>query len=170
MTGTEYKSRAAGSDESPPRFLADAMLGKLARWLRFLGFDTLYLQADDHLLAHRARAEDRILLTRDRELAKRRGLRSILIVSQDLEEQLVQILTEVGEPSDKTPARCMRCNVPLVEISLEEASTHVPPYVAQTQEEFRQCPQCGKVYWHGSHWKSMQKRLREVLESGEKTG
>jgi hypothetical protein len=61
----------------------------------------------------------------------------------------------------------MRCNVPLAEIPPEEAAEHVPPYVARTQEEFRRCPKCGKVYWPGSHWEGIQARLREVLDADQ---
>ncbi len=84
------------TESEAPKFLADAMLGSLARWLRILGFDTRYLQGDDAMIAYRARAEERILLTRDRELARRRGVVSILIASQSLPEQLAQVLTRGG--------------------------------------------------------------------------
>jgi hypothetical protein len=146
--------------------LADAMLGKLARWLRLLGYDTVYLhadQADDDLLAHRARAESRILLTRDHELAKRRGLETLLIHAQTLDDQLVQVIETLGSPPDDAPPRCMGCNAPLEEITPAEAEPHVPPYVARTQEEFQCCPACGKITWPGTHWDNIQARLRSIL-------
>lgn len=150
-----------------PRLLADAMLGKLARWLRLIGYDTVYLradQADDDLLAHRTRAEDRILLTRDHELANRRGLETLLIHAQTLDAQLAQVIKTLGPPPDGAPPRCMACNVPLEEITPEEAKPHVPPYVAQTQTEFRRCPACGKITWPGTHWDDIQARLRPILD------
>ncbi len=145
-----------------PRLLADAMLGKLARWLRLLGYDTLYLQADDDYLAHRSRAEQRMLLTRDRELARRRGLDAVEIHAQTLDEQLAQVVSTVGPPADTTP-RCMQCNVPLKPLSRAEARDHVPAYVARTHEEFNRCPKCQKITWRGSHWEQIQARLEGIL-------
>ncbi len=149
---------------TPPGLLADAMLGKLARWLRLLGYDTLYIHDDDVILAARARAEQRILLTRDHELSERKGLQTILVASGKLEEQLTQILTTVGPLPPDTPPRCMECNVPLIEISREEAQIEVPPYVAQTQEHFRRCPQCRRIFWHATHWEGIQNRLTQVTQ------
>ena len=150
---------------TPPRLLADAMLGKLARWLRLLGYDTLYLQADDALLAHRARSEGRILLTRDRELAKRRGLETLLISSEILEEQLVQVLQAIGAPPEPARPRCMECNALLRELTPAEARGQVPIYVAQTQTEFHQCPTCLKITWPGTHWDGIQQRLERVRKT-----
>jgi len=150
-----------------PQLLADAMLGKLARWLRLLGYDTVYLQADqadDDLLAHRARAENRILLTRDHELANRRGLETLLICAQTLDEQLAQVVETLGQPPDGAPPRCMRCNAVLEEITPTEAKPHVPPYIAQTQTEFRRCPACGNITWPGTHWDDIQARLQSILD------
>ncbi|MEA3310203.1 MAG: Mut7-C RNAse domain-containing protein [Chloroflexota bacterium] len=151
-------------ENAAPSLLADAMLGKLARWLRLLGYDTLYLQVDDALLAHRARSEGRILLTRDRELVKRRGLHFLLISSEILEEQLVQVLQAVGPPPEPAGPRCMECNTPLREIPLAEARSQVPIYVAQTQTEFRQCPTCQRITWPGTHWDGIQQRLERVRD------
>jgi hypothetical protein len=151
--------------ESSPGLLADAMLGKLARWLRLLGYDTLYLQGDDALLAHRARVEERILLTRDHALARRRGLRAIIIASETLAAQLAQVVAEVEPPPEASP-RCMACNAPLTQISVEEARLYVPPYVAATQREFHRCPNCGKIYWKGTHWEGIRRQLDEALRQG----
>lgn len=148
--------------ETAPRFIADAMLGKLARWLRLLGYDTLYLQDDDAAIAQRTRVEGRILLTRDHGLAARRGLRVILIASQELESQLTQVVREAGSLPPDIPPRCMTCNVPLQDISPEEARESVPPYVAQTQHEFRRCLCCGRITWPATHWRGIQERLNRV--------
>ena len=153
--------------EQPPPLLADAMLGKLARWLRLLGYDTVYLHAelaDDALLAHRARAEGRVLLTRDHELARRRGLETLLIHAQALDEQLTQVIQALGLPPDGAQPRCMACNAPLEELTPEDAAPHVPPYVAQTQTEFRRCPACSNITWPGTHWDNIQARLRSILD------
>ena len=145
-----------------PRFIADAMLGKLARWLRLLGYDALYSQEEDVVIAQRARSEGRILLTRDRGLAARRGLRVILVTTPALETQLTQVNAVVEIPP--RPPRCMTCNVLLERIPLTAARPHIPPYVAQTQQDFRRCPQCGKIFWPGTHWEGIVQRLARALE------
>ncbi len=149
--------------ETPPRLLADAMLGKLARWLRVLGYDTRYLQGDDAWIAHEARADDRVLLTRDRELARRRGLKVILVQSQSLHKQLAQVVASVGAPPEGTTSRCMACNVSLRRLSVEEARPDVPRYVAQTQRYFCSCPKCGKIYWRGTHWEGIEGQIEQAL-------
>lgn len=160
----QFEMAKAMERESTPRLLADAMLGKLARWLRILGYDTRYIQSDDSTVAQRARVEGRILLTRDRELARRRGLRTLLITSQRLEAQIAQVVGEVGPPADATP-RCMHCNVRLVVISAAQARPHVPAYVAATQKVFHRCPKCGKIYWRGTHWQGINHRLQQTRQS-----
>jgi uncharacterized protein with PIN domain len=142
------------------KFLADGMLGRLARWLRILGYDTAYdPQADDHTLAGIARAEGRILLTRDTALARRRGVQAILIESQEVTEQVRQVLAACHlDPSD-TFSRCAVCNVPLEPIDRAVAQSLVPPYVYQTQDGFQRCPRCKRIYWRGTHWANMQAQV-----------
>jgi len=154
-------------ENTAPRFIADAMLGKLARWLRVLGYDTLYMQGDDHLIAARARAEGRILLTRDIELARRRGLHSIHVGSQTLQTQLTQVVQTVGPPAQHTPTRCMNCNGVLNLLTIEQARPLVPPYIAQTQQTFHQCTSCERVYWQGTHWQDIQTLRNVMLKYGE---
>ena len=144
-------------------FLADAMLGRLAKWLRILGFDTLYgARWDDNELARVSRAEGRVLLTRDVELARRRGLRVLFITQEDLEPQLAEVLAAYPLPADQLFSRCPVCNVPLEDIPKDQAWGQVPPYVFRTQERFRQCPGCGRFYWQGTHWQAMRARLAEL--------
>ncbi len=155
---------------SPPRLLADVMLGRLAGWLRALGYDTLYFRdLDDAALARRALAEDRILLTRDRELARRRGLRVLLIHDDRVENQLRQVVRDLALSAQNEFSRCIECNIPLADLDRAQARDLVPPYVYATQPRFRQCPQCGKVYWRGTHWAHMRATL-ESAENGEKNG
>ena len=146
-----------------PRLLADAMLGKLARWLRLLGYDTVYMQDEDAAIAHRARAEGRVLLTRDRELAERRGLTTVYVRSQILEAQLAQVVTAVGALPDEMGPRCMRCNVSLVDASKADAARQVPPYVVRTHERFQECPECGRMFWKGTHWQDIVERIEDAL-------
>ncbi len=149
--------------QSEPRFIADVMLGRLARWLRVLGYDTLYFSdADDPALAEQARAEERILLTRDRELSRRRGLRVVLLQDDQIEGQLREVVSQLHLSTQNAFSRCIQCNLILVDIDRETARSLVPPFVYATQVRFRRCPQCHRVYWRGTHWA----RMLATLESG----
>jgi hypothetical protein len=150
-----------------PAFLADVTVGKLARWLRLLGYDVVYMEGTDKLaVAWRARSEGRVLLTRDHSLANRQGLQVILINAKDLGDQIDQVLQEVGPPPQAADPRCMACNTPLVFLAREDARELVPPYVFRTQNEFSQCPECGKVYWRGTHWDEIKARIEEAIHRG----
>jgi uncharacterized protein with PIN domain len=147
-------------DDLPLRFLADCMLGRLAKWLRLLGYDTAYDNAAaDHKLARRARAEGRVLLTRDRGLAARRGLRTLLIQAESLEEQVQEVQAAFGSPPAPALSRCSVCNVALEQVSPVEIADRVPPYVLKTQSEFRRCPDCRRIYWPGSHVQEMRNQI-----------
>jgi uncharacterized protein with PIN domain len=146
------------------------MLGALARWLRALDVDVTYDPAlDDPELVERAVAEGRTILTRDRRLTERRRARNhLLIRSDDVAEQLRQVLDELGlQPDpDRLLGRCLRCNTPLAPIDPELARARVPPWVARTQDRFRACPDCGRVYWRGTHVRRMLARLDEMTRPG----
>jgi len=143
------------------RFLVDGMLGRLAKWLRAAGHDTVYEEPfDDLVLADRARQEDRILLTRDHDLARRRGVRSLLIESETLDDQLRQVFALF--PPTAGGARCLRCNVPLEPVPLSAVQDFVPPYVQEHQSAYWLCPSCRRVYWQGTHWQHMQERLQRL--------
>ncbi len=147
-------------NERPPRFVVDSMLGSLARWLRILGYDAEYeSQRDDPELVRLARAEDRVLLTRDHMLANRRGVRSLFIESQDLDEQLAQVTAAFPLSPGQYEGRCPVCNTALIVATPEEVEGAVPPYVLQHHRRFQRCPGCRRVYWRGSHWRNMQGRL-----------
>lgn len=135
------------------RFLADTMLGRLARWLRLLGYDTAYPgQESDPRLARMAAEENRILLTRDRELFSRKGFRKLLIHSNLVSEQLAQMRDDLGLTfGRRTFSICLVCNQPLEKVDKNQVREQVPPYVLQTQRIFSQCPQCRRVYWAGTH-------------------
>ncbi len=136
------------------------MLGRLSRWLRILGYDTTFdSQADDWALLRRARAEERLLLTRDRQLAARRGASALLIESEELTAQVRQVVAAVGPSPEGAFARCPACNGRLTPLSRHEARDRVPPHVHRTQQEFRLCVDCDRVYWRGTHWERMTKVL-----------
>ncbi|MFQ5907932.1 MAG: Mut7-C RNAse domain-containing protein [Thermoplasmata archaeon] len=143
--------------EVSPRFLCDHMLGTLARWLRLLGYDTAYPEAlhDDELLALGAQ-ERRVLLTRDRELAARSRAQALYVVSDRLDEQIRQVLTEIGPGVADPMSRCSVCNGILQDATRAEARLGVPHGVWQRHERFWRCASCGKYYWRGTHWDQMQ--------------
>jgi uncharacterized protein len=145
------------------KFLADNMLGRLATWLRLLGYDTVSLpEADDAELARVARAEDRVLLTRDVELTRRRGIRPLLIESDRVEEQLRQVFRATGLTGQDAFSRCARCNTPLDRASKATVRGRVPPFVFQTQERFFCCPNCRRVYWRGTHWARIVAQIEDI--------
>lgn len=144
----------------PPSILVDAMLGRLAKWLRLAGYDTTYWRdGSDEALIDRAQAEGRLIVTRDRQLAGRRGVRALLIAAETLDAQLAEARAALG--GDPQPfTRCPECNTALADLTRETARDLTPPYVWNTQREFRRCPGCGRVYWKGTHWPAVQARLR----------
>jgi hypothetical protein len=137
------------------RFVADCMLGTLARWLIILGHDVAYFPRieDGDLVAVAAR-ERRTILTRDRRLAQRRAARDhILIRSQDLEEQIGQVLQERGLRirRERLFKRCVRCNRRTRSVSRRSVRGRVPPFVYRTQRRFTRCPRCTRIYWRATH-------------------
>lgn len=157
----EPESPGDQPDQPPVRFVVDVMLGSLARWLRRLGYDTDYASTrDDAELVRIARAEQRVLLTRDRPLAQRRGLRALWIASQSLDEQLRQVTTAFPLTPDRCRPRCAECNSLLLSAEPSEVADRVPAYVLGQYQHFQRCPNCGRVYWPGSHWSGIQSRLR----------
>ena len=149
-------------NNEPLRLLADGMLGRLAKWLRLLGYDTAYDNtATDPELARRARAEGRVLLTRNHQLSARRGLRTLLIQSEVLEEQVREVRDGLGPPPLPPLSRCAVCNGVLEPISPAGVADRVPPYVLKTRTKFRRCPGCGRVYWPGSHLRAMHSQMKQ---------
>jgi uncharacterized protein len=150
------------------RLVADAMLGRLARRLRALGYDTVYdVNLNDPTLARLARAEGRILLTRDHQLALAKGLRAVLIESDHLAGQLTQVLALLPPPLPRRFGRCVVCNVMLEELDRASVESRVPEYVWETQREFALCRGCGRIYWRGSHWRDIYGHL-EALGLGQR--
>ncbi|MBI5304413.1 MAG: Mut7-C RNAse domain-containing protein [Chloroflexi bacterium] len=150
------------------KFLADNMLGRLATWLRLLGYDTTYLpHMDDPELAQIARAEHRVLLTRDVELTRRRGLRFVLIESDHVADQVHQVFRELHLSAHEAFSRCAECNVPIEDAPIELVRDDVPAYVLRTHTRFRRCPQCRRVYWRGTHWARMLAQIEEITAARE---
>jgi uncharacterized protein with PIN domain len=152
--------------EGEPRYFADAMLGSLARWLRAAGLDVLYeADIEDAELVERAAAEGRTILTRDRRLVERRLARDhLLIASDDVDEQLRQVLDmlDLERLALRPFGRCLECNERLAAMSRAEASSRVPAYVARTCSEFRYCAGCDRIFWRATHVAGMEARLKDL--------
>ncbi|MBO8166222.1 MAG: Mut7-C RNAse domain-containing protein [Kosmotoga sp.] len=151
------------------KFLADRMLGKLSKKLRMLGFDTLYFNnVDEKYLLDIILMEERILLTRDRELhsiAIKKGYKSFLLKSNYWQSQLRAVFQRFKlRPEMVKPfSRCSRCNAELEAVSPETVKNEVPDYVFFTQEEFLRCRGCGRIYWKGTHVPKIMDTLRDFM-------
>jgi len=155
-----------GEDSGEPRFFADSMLGKLARWMRTLGFDVEYEKdIDDAALVERAVREGRRILTRDTLLIKRRRIKGgyIFIESDSIGDQLRQISALFGTGFERVLTRCLRCNSLLEDAPRSGIEDKVPPYVYNTQEKFMRCPRCERIYWAGTHKEKMLQALSRLL-------
>jgi hypothetical protein len=143
-----------------PRFAADEMLGSLARWLRIMGYDTNYEKdrGDDEILRS-AQEQGRVLLTRDEELADRAAPLSLYILSDDIDAQLRQVVDAYNLAADEAMVRCTVCNGELDRTPKEELLGVVPTGALENHQEFFRCRSCGKVYWKGSHWNNIRRRL-----------
>jgi len=159
------------------RFLADSMLGSLAKWLRILGFDTVYISsADDQQLLNTALAEGRVLLTADEQLwetAAKRGIAAVLVKGRTITEMLASALrgyaTEMRVRPDRS--RCAVCNVQLTRASRESVKDSVPASVYERHRLFWRCETCGRIYWAGSHVARMRRMVARATKSlSEGTG
>ncbi len=143
------------------------MLGKLALWMRVMGYDVAYESTiEDAALIRRAKDEGRIILTRDTLLIPRRWVRehSLFIKSDDPRDQLRQVLSAYAIDRGKFLTRCLRCNVALERTPREEVEGRVPPYVFKTRKEFSACPACGRIYWAGTHRDGMLREVSKIRE------
>lgn len=154
-------------DASAPRFAADAMLARLARWLRVLGWDTTFQpELADPDLVLLANEQRRILLTRDRRLLRElKPHRSHEVRDDDPLEQLRDIVLSLHlPPPPELFTRCTVCNSPLSDpLSPEERQALLPPDVRDLPGPARRCPGCGRTYWPGSHARRMRSALEQTL-------
>jgi len=147
------------------KFITDRNLGKLAKWLRILGYDTVCYSGNiDRAFLRVGAKEGRIVLTRRRDMARRAFSGRMVIIYHD------RVYDQIEELREKTPLEpnpqnffslCLECNQPLQPISRENAANKVPPYVFQTQNTFLTCPECGKIYWPGTHKDNILRELKE---------
>lgn len=156
------------------KFIVDHNVGRLTTWLRVMGYDTVFFRGDDSRMIQIALAEDRIVLTKDTQIMKRRVVTSgrvkgVLIRHDDLWAQLRQVVDELKlDYASKAFTLCLECNRPLVSREKEEVKDLVPPYVFKTQTQYRQCPSCGRVYWRGTHWQAMSLELSKLAPEAGK--
>jgi uncharacterized protein with PIN domain len=135
------------------------MLGRLAKWMRLLGFDTMYYRnTNGKTIIYHSRKEERIILTRSKILADKYD-NAILIESEQIMDQLKQ-LTKVAN-IESPFSRCPVCNIETEEVKKETIKEDVPPYVFEIHNEFKKCPECGRVFWKGTHYKEIKKIINE---------
>jgi uncharacterized protein len=134
-----------------------------------IGFDSVsFAGGDDSLLVKQALAGGRVLLTRDTGIIQRRAVKSgelkaVLFKSEEPEQQMRRLIGEFQLIREARPfTRCLECNRPLAEKNREEVKDRVPPYVFATQTWYMECPACRRVYWQGTHWQAMNKKLEEL--------
>ena len=151
------------------KFIVDANVGKLTKWLRLMGHDAIFFDGrNDGDMIALAFSEDRTILTRDTHImewgvVKSGRVKTLLIENDDPEAQICQVLRDLHiEVPGNSFTVCLECNVPLVDVAREDVKNRVPPYVFRTQANFLECPKCRRIYWRGTHWQSMVKRLENL--------
>ena len=152
------------------KFVVDCMLGKLAKWLKILGFDSRFFsRIEDEELLSVAAQEERVLLTRDNGLMQRAAkadVQALFVEHEDWRQQLTQVL-DAFELRDKIRpySRCVECNQALKKISRDKAKNLVTPFVLETASGFALCPQCHRAYWQGTHHQEMEYTIEQLLEN-----
>jgi uncharacterized protein with PIN domain len=150
------------------KFIVDHNVAKLARFLRMMGYDTIvFNEKDDWQIVRIALAEDRIIITRDTGVMKRRiitsgKLKALLVTDDAPAKQILQVIKTFNLDTNKSLMLCMECNTELIPIDREKVKDRVPPYVYQTKKQFGECPVCLRVYWQGTHWEAMKQTLRNL--------
>lgn len=146
------------------RFIVDRMLGRLAKWLRILGYDTLYWRGNDWQTL-KEKGKGRILLTRTTTVSPGGDFQGVILVREDNPDlQLRSVTRELGLKIDEHRifSRCLICNRQLEKIPKEEVEGKVPDFVFSTYSEFSSCPGCSRIYWRGTHHENMRKKILEL--------
>jgi uncharacterized protein with PIN domain len=151
------------------KFIVDNNVGRLARWLRLIGYDTvLFKQKDDAQMIKIALGENRVILTKDAQFMKRRmvtngALKAVHIEQDDPEVQVREVVETLSLDYDFKPfSRCLECNRALVAREKEDVKGLVPARVFETQTQYTQCPACHRIYWPGTHWQAMDRKLKDL--------
>ncbi|HXN06660.1 MAG TPA: Mut7-C RNAse domain-containing protein [Nitrospiria bacterium] len=153
------------------KYFADHMLGRLVVWMRMIGCDVAYDPVlKDEELIDRADREERIILTRDTHLIRRKKVRDnyFFIRGDSYKNQLFQVIKQFSiDPYRGFLTRCLRCNLPLARIEKQGLKERIFPYVYSTQTTFYTCPGCQRIYWPATHKTRMIQQLEEILSEGE---
>ncbi len=154
------------SKNNIPKFIADCHLGKLAKYLRLMGVDTLFFpHIEDDELILMANNENRIILTRDRCLAQRKNVPVLFLEANDTKAQLKTLIDHYKIKEHPAPfSRCIVCNTPLQIIDKEKIINSLPEKVKKYFDYFEYCPTCDRVYWQGDHYRHMMEFLAQVLK------
>ena len=148
------------------KFIVDAMLGRLATWLRLLGHDVLYARnLADRRLIRLAQEEGRTIITRDTGIVRQKSARKCIFISSDhVINQLAEMKQLLEPVENPLPRRCARCNSELESVDkAENIQDCVPDYIYHTHHRFQRCRTCGKVYWEGSHYRHMKETVQQAL-------
>ena len=148
------------------KFIADAMLGRLAKWLRLMEFDVLYYpDIEDRQVIKIAREQERTILTRDTRMLQCKGVRGAVFIKSDrIFEQLLEMKDILDFQGQDLLERCIVCNRRLYAVAdRDEIKDLVPEYVYHHFDIFMRCGCCGKIYWEGNHYKNIRERIREIL-------
>jgi len=155
------------------RFIADNNVGKLARWLRLIGYDTLlFKQKDDGQMIKIALSENRVILTKDTQFMNRRlvtngTLKTIHIKQDDPKLQVQELVETLNLDYHFKPfSLCLECNRALIARDRQEVQNLVPTHVLETQTQYTECPACHRIYWPGTHWQAMVKKLQDLQGGG----
>lgn len=157
------------SKDSNIKFIADVMLGKLAKWLRILGFDVFYQNnIEDSKIIEISERENRIILSRDKKLislAVKNSLECVYIESDFVNQQLRQIFNIFKPNPINILTRCIKCNNLLKDVEKDEIEALVPNFIYNTHSKFSICRKCKKVYWKGSHINKIEDVIKKLLSS-----
>jgi len=153
------------------QFIVDNNVGKLAKWLRMMGYDALFFTGDDDWqMIITALNEGRVILTRDTQIMKRGvitsgRLKAILIESDEPERQMRQVVETLNlDCQFRLFTICLECNQPLEERSKQQVKDLVPPHVFQTRSQYMECPACHRIYWRGTHCEVMTRKLEKFMK------
>lgn len=155
------------------KFIADNNVSKLARWLRLLGYDTLlFKEKDDGQMIKIALSENRVILTKDTQFIKRHlvtngTLRTIHITQDDPKLQVQEVVKTLNLNYHFKPfSLCLECNQVLIARGKEDVKNLIPAHVFETQTQYTECPTCHRIYWRGTHWQAMVKKLQDLQGGG----
>jgi uncharacterized protein with PIN domain len=159
-------ANSVNNNVNKPKFIVDFMLGRLAKWLRIFGYDTVYADRSypENIILTSLK-ENRVLLTRNTGLSRKRAWKMVLIRSDKFIEQAAQVMKELKFNISEADffTRCTFDNAGLKAVPAKESiKSKVPEYVYKTQDKFSECPVCGRIYWAGTHYGLLIKTLKKA--------